>query len=117
MPLQNGVLTIRALVLDTEDSVVNGTGSIDLKIEALDISLKTESKHFSIGSLPAPINITGPLKRPSIRPGAEMAVRGAAAGGLAAVFPRLPLLPTIQFGVAAITAAIGFSARRSRSQW
>lgn len=99
MPLQNGVLKIRALVLDTKESILNGTGSIDLKKETLDISLKTDAKHFSIGSLPAPINITGPLKNPSIRPGAEMAVRGAAAGGLAAVFPPLALLPTIQFGV------------------
>jgi uncharacterized protein involved in outer membrane biogenesis len=99
MPLQNGVLTIRALVLDTKDSIVNGAGSIDLKKETIDLSLKTETKHFNVGSLPAPINITGPLKSPSIRPGAELAGRGAVAGGLAAVFPPLALLPTIQFGV------------------
>jgi AsmA family protein len=99
MPLENGVLTIHALVLDTGEAIVNGTGSIDLRNEKLDLSLKTESKHFTIGSLPAPINIGGTFKSPSIRPGAELAARGGAAAGLAAVFPPLALLPTIQFGV------------------
>jgi uncharacterized protein involved in outer membrane biogenesis len=99
MPLEKGVLTIKALVVDTGEAVINGTGTINLRDETLDMSLRTEAKHFSIGSLPAPIHITGTLKSPSIRPGAELALRGAAAGGLAALFPPLALLPTIQFGV------------------
>ena len=63
------------------------------------MSLKTEAKHFSVGSLPAPINITGTFGSPTIRPGAELAVRGGLAAGLAVVFPPLAILPTIQFGV------------------
>jgi AsmA family protein len=98
MELQKGLLAVKALVLDTDEGIINGTGNVNLRDEALDLSLRTESKHFSIGSLPTPINITGSLRNPSIRPGAELAVRGGLAAGLAVAFPPLALLPTIQFG-------------------
>ncbi len=100
MTLQRGQLTIRALVLDTGEGIVNGKGNIDLKDENLALQLRTEPTHISIGSLPAPINIGGTFKQPSIRPGAELAVRGAAAVGLGVVFPPLALLPMIQLGTA-----------------
>ena len=99
LPLVAGVLYVRSLSVDTGEALVNGRGSINLKDEAVDMLLRTEAKHFSIGSLPAPILIKGTLKHPSIRPGAEMAVRGGLAGVLAALFPPLALLPTIQFGI------------------
>ena len=59
--------------------------------------MRTEAKHFSIGSLPAPIHITGTLKHPNVSAGSEMVARGGLAAGLAAAFPPLALLPTIQF--------------------
>jgi uncharacterized protein involved in outer membrane biogenesis len=99
MALQKGVLNVKALVLDTDEGIVNGTGNVNLRDETIDLSLKTETKHFTIGSLPTPINISGTLRNPSIRPGAELAVRGGLAAGLAVAFPPLALLPTIQFGV------------------
>ena len=64
----------------------------------IDLALKTDAKHFSVGSLPTRINITGTFKDPSIRPGAEGAARAGAAAGLAALFLPLAVLPTIQFG-------------------
>jgi AsmA family protein len=91
-------MTLRAFVLDTKEGIVNGNGGANLRNETLDLHLRTEPKHFSIGSLPAPINITGTFKSPTIRPGAEAAARGGLAAGLAAIFPPLALLPTIQFG-------------------
>ena len=98
--LRRGTLTSRTLFLDTEDSVVSGEGSIDLARERLDLRLRTEAKHFTVGSLPAPIRITGTLKDPSIGPEiAELAARGGAAAGLGALLPPLALLPTIQLGV------------------
>jgi uncharacterized protein involved in outer membrane biogenesis len=99
MPLHRGIITVKAFVLDTGEAIINGTGTIDLRDEHLDLALKTESTHFSIGSLPTPINITGTFKDPTIRPGAELLVRGGLVAGLAAVFPPLAILPTIQFGV------------------
>jgi hypothetical protein len=97
--LRRGTVQLRALVLDTGEAVVTGTGGANLRDETLDLQLRTEAKHFSIGSLPTPLSIGGTLKHPSILPGAELAVRGGLAAGLAAVFPPLAALPTIQFGI------------------
>jgi hypothetical protein len=97
--LRNGVLKFNALVLDTGEAIVNGVGDIDLKNEKIDMSMRTDAKHFTIGSLPTPINISGQLKHPSITPGGELAARGGLAIGLGVLFPPLAVLPTIQFGV------------------
>jgi hypothetical protein len=99
LALQRGVATVQSLVLDTGEAIVTGQGSINLKDESLDLQLRTEAKHFSIGSLPAPINIGGTLKKPAIVPGAELLARGGLAAGLGVVFPPLALLPMIQLGV------------------
>jgi uncharacterized protein involved in outer membrane biogenesis len=96
--LQRGKFQLQALILDTEEAIVTGTGGADLRNEAVDVKLRTAAKHFTIGSLPAPINIGGTLKHPSIMPGAELAVRGGLVAGLAAILPPLAALPTIQFG-------------------
>jgi uncharacterized protein involved in outer membrane biogenesis len=96
--LDRGEFRLRSLVLDTSEAMVTGTGGANLRNEQLDLQLRTESKHFSIGSLPAPINIGGTLKKPAIMPGGELAVRGGAAIGLGFLFPPLAVLPTIQFG-------------------
>jgi uncharacterized protein involved in outer membrane biogenesis len=96
--LNRGAFWLQALVLDTSEAVVTGTGGVNLRDEQLDMQLRTESKHFSIGSLPAPINIGGTLKSPAIRPGPELALRGGVAVGLGFIFPPLAALPTIQFG-------------------
>ena len=98
--LQRGQLSTRTLILDTSNNIVSGTGTVDLRNEMINYELKTKAKHFSIGTLPTPIAISGPFKKPSIRPEALLlAVRGAAAVGLAFLFPPAALLPTIQFGV------------------
>ena len=96
--LDRGVLRIQALVLDTGEAIVTGSGSANLRDERIDMQLRSESKHFAIGSLPAPLNIGGTLNNPSIMPGAELAARAGAAAGVGVVFPPLALLPTIQFG-------------------
>lgn len=96
--LRRGLVQLQALILDTGEAVATGSGGANLRDETIDLHVKTESKHFSIGSLPTPFNIGGTLKHPSILPGAELAVRGGLAAGLAAIFPPLAALPTIQFG-------------------
>ena len=98
--LRRGTLTVRTLLLDTESHVVTGGGTAALGKETLDLHLRTDSKHFSIGSLPTSIGITGSFKDPSIGPEAgELAARAGAAVGLGVLFPPLALLPTIQLGV------------------
>ncbi len=96
--LQRGVLRTRALIIDTKKAIVGGTGSVDMRNDALDLTLRTVPKHFSIGSLPGPIHISGTLTSPRILPSAQTVARAGIAGALAAIFPPLAALPTIQFG-------------------
>ena len=44
---------------------MHGAGSVNLRSEMVNVKLNTESAHFSIGSLPMPIN--GPLRSLNIR--------------------------------------------------
>jgi uncharacterized protein involved in outer membrane biogenesis len=98
--LEHGVMQTRALLLDTTSDIISGSGSVNLASETVDYQIKTEPKHFSIGSLPAPISIAGSFKNPDAMPEiGKVAVRGAAAVGLGIVFPPAAILPTIQFGV------------------
>ena len=107
--LQNGTATARTLVLDTEEARVAGKGRINLRNERLDLTLETDSKHFSIGSLPAPINIGGTLKNPTAAPDAgELAARAGAAVGLGVLLtPLAALLPTIELGIGEDGACAG----------
>jgi uncharacterized protein involved in outer membrane biogenesis len=98
LAMQRGVLEFKAMTLDTGEAITNVGGDVDLGKETIDLALKTDAKHFSVGSLPTRINITGTFKDPKIRPGAEIAARAGAAAGLAALFLPLAVLPTVQFG-------------------
>ena len=98
--LQRGELQTRVLLLDTTSDIISGSGAINLRTETLDYQIRTEAKHFTIGSLPAPISITGSFKNPGALPDiTKLAVRGGAAAGLGLLFPPAAILPTIQFGV------------------
>jgi uncharacterized protein involved in outer membrane biogenesis len=99
--LENGLFKTRTMLIDTDEANVVGKGTINMRNETLDYQASTEPKHFSIGSLPAPIDINGPLKSPSIKPDpAVLAVRGGAAAVLGVLLTPLgALLPTIQLGL------------------
>jgi uncharacterized protein involved in outer membrane biogenesis len=98
--LRQGILSTRTMILDTSDNVTTGGGDVNLRNETLDYRIRTQAKHFSIGTLPSPIAITGPFKNPSIKPEVlPLAARGVAAVALGFLFPPAALLPTIQFGV------------------
>lgn len=99
MPLKDGILSTNSFLLQTTEARSTGRGTVDFKNQTLDYSLTTRSTHFSVGSLPGPIHITGKLGKPGIAPGAEVVARAGVAAGLGVVLAPLALLPTIQFGV------------------
>lgn len=100
MPLKDGVLGTRVAVIDTESDNILGDGSVNLKTERIDYRIQTVAKRPAVGSVPAPIHITGPLKSPAIAPGAEAAARGGLAALLGTVLtPLAALIPTIQLGI------------------
>ena len=98
--LKSGEATSRLTMLDTDEARVGVWGGVNLRTEALNLTLRTEAKHFSIGSLPTPIGIQGTLGSPSIRPDlGEAAARAGAAVGLGVLLtPLAALLPTIELG-------------------
>ncbi len=98
--LKNGVLDTRALVLDTDQGNVYGRGNIDLRSEGIAYQITEEGKHVSIGALHAPIDITGTLKHPNVKPEpGAFATRLGVAAALTAVFPPAGLLATLQLGL------------------
>jgi uncharacterized protein involved in outer membrane biogenesis len=97
--LQRGILASRTLEVNTTEHVITGGGRVDLSHEVVEMSLRTDSKHFTVGKLATPIMISGPFKDLHFRPDKELAIRGGVAAGLGVLFPPAALLPTIQFGV------------------
>ncbi len=99
-PMQNGVMRVQTFVLDTTEAEVRLGGEVNLLSEAIGFKLSAKSKHFSVGSLPTPIDVTGTLKNPGVHPEmAPLAERGGAALALGIVLtPLAALIPTIQLG-------------------
>ena len=98
--LRRGVLNSRAVLLDTEDVLVTGTGNVNLARERIDLRLHTDSKGLTIAALPTSINITGSFADPSVAPDiTELGIRGGIAAALGFVAVPLAILPTIQFGI------------------
>lgn len=98
--LRQGMVTTQALLVDTGEALIGGSGQLNLKTEAIDFEAQTRSKNFSIGNLPAPIQVTGTLSKPSIGIGVkELAARGGLAAALGFLAAPLAILPTIEFGV------------------
>ncbi len=107
--LQQGNATLKTAMLDTDESRVGITGAANLRSETLGITLETEGKHFSIGSLPTPIDVKGTFAAPSIVPHAgPLLARGGAAIALGIIgTPLAALLPTIDFGTGEDNACAG----------
>jgi len=100
LALKRGLVETRTLMLDTGVAIVRGAGDVNLRDQRIDYRISARPKHFSIGSIPTPIDITGTLRDPSIRPAiAPLAERGAIATALGFIAPPLALLATIQLGV------------------
>jgi uncharacterized protein involved in outer membrane biogenesis len=97
--VKDGIATPQAFVIDTTDTVVNVTGSIDLEHETIDLVFRPEPKDPSIFALRSPIHLQGPLRSPKVRPEAgPIVARVAAAALLGALNPVLALLPFIETG-------------------
>ncbi|MES2710074.1 MAG: AsmA family protein [Pseudomonadota bacterium] len=100
MVMRRGVLQTRAAMLETEDALISGTGTVRLSDERLDMRLRSESKRFTIGALPTALLLTGTFANPSVTPEVvELGVRGGLAVGLGFAALPLAILPTIELGI------------------
>jgi uncharacterized protein involved in outer membrane biogenesis len=97
--VKDGIATPQAFVIDTTDTVVTVTGSIDLQREIIDLVFRPEPKDPSIFALRSPIHLQGPLRSPKVRPEpGPIVARVAAAALLGALNPVLAVLPFIETG-------------------
>lgn len=97
--VNKGLMTSRAIVLDTSDTVVTGQGQISLTNETMDIVLKPQPKDMSILSLRSPLKISGTFADMSAGPDKPaLAGRAGLALVLGAINPLLALAATIETG-------------------
>lgn len=95
--IKNGLVTPRLFVFDTENAVINISGSTSMATERLDLTIDPESKGMRVLTLRSPLYVRGTYKNPDagVKPGPLIA-RGAAAVALGAVVaPAAALLALI----------------------
>ncbi|UPY34931.1 AsmA family protein [Sediminicoccus sp. KRV36] len=98
--LAAGILTTRAMLLETTDALILGTGTIRLDREEFDMRLRSQAKRFTVGSLPTSLALTGRLSDPSVAP---VLVQDRGGDGVSdlldlALAP-FSLLPVIELGI------------------
>ncbi len=112
--VKQGLMASKVILLDTSDTVINGSGQISLKDETLDLVLKPKPKDQSILSLRSPLKIGGTFAAPTAGPDkAALAGRAGLAIALGVINPFLALLATIETGPgqdADCSAALGVAA-------
>ena len=97
--VKDGTAHTNAFVFDTTDVVINGSGTINLKTEEMNLNLKPQPKDRSIGSLRTPLHIKGTFSDPDIGPDmGKLAARGAGTIALAILNPLLSILPVLEEG-------------------
>jgi uncharacterized protein involved in outer membrane biogenesis len=97
--VQKGLMTSKAIVLDTVDTVIDGAGTISLADETLNIRLQPSPKDASILSLRSPLTIGGTFGAPTAAPDrSALAGRAGVALALAVLNPLLALAATIETG-------------------
>lgn len=97
--VKGGVMEVNALVLDTVNTNVGGTGSIDLRNERLALTLNPQPKHKSPVALRGPIHIAGTLAKPDVKlDKPTIAARGLGSLVLGIVNPLLAVIPLIETG-------------------
>jgi uncharacterized protein involved in outer membrane biogenesis len=99
--VNNGIARSRTMVFDTETMLIEGSGTISLRDERLDLEIEGEPKEPRLIRVAAPISIEGRLRSPRV--GVE--IEDAADQGLAAVLatiaaPLAAVLPFIDPGLA-----------------
>ncbi|WP_288407761.1 AsmA family protein [uncultured Herbaspirillum sp.] len=96
LPVHDGVMQVKTLLLDTEDALIVVDGSIDMKRELLDLNVHPRSKGLRIISLRSPLYVKGSFKNPDV--GVDKAVLALRAGGAVALgllAPVTAILPLI----------------------
>jgi AsmA protein len=97
--VQQGLMRANALFLDTEVTTINGSGTVDLDQEILNLTLNPKTKDTSPLALRSPIYVRGSFTKPEVSVDkGRVATRALGALALSAVNPLLALIPLIDPG-------------------
>ncbi|MGQ9370252.1 AsmA family protein [Azospirillum sp. ST 5-10] len=101
--VEQGVGRVKALVLDTPETLAVGGGTVDLGVETLDLRIEGRPKEANLLSTQVPVLVHGRFAAPEIGfDPAESAARGAAAVALGVLLtPLAGLLPLLDPGTEA----------------
>lgn len=94
LPIQNGVMQARTVLVDTPDDKLTVTGDIDLRGEQMNLIFHAYPRNPSFGSSRMPISIQGPMKSPNVAPApgyVQNQTLGWVLSPLAALFPFVEL--------------------------
>lgn len=99
--VKDGVLASRQFVIDTDPVRVDGSGTINLRDETMNLQLQGKPKHFQLVRLRAPITVRGSLAHPELglKAGAALG-QGGLAAALAFLNPLASILAFIDPGLA-----------------
>jgi AsmA family protein len=98
--VSDGLMQVRQFVIDTNDSNIRGKGTINLKNEELNLTLRTYAKDNTLVSLNSPIRLTGTMKSPSINLNvANIAARGAVAAAASVIAAPVALIAFVEKGL------------------
>ena len=100
--VSGGVATARTFVIDTSPVLAQGTGTIDLGAETMNLRIDGQTKEARLVRLWSPITVQGPLTGPKVGVDAgSVAAQGGLAAALGAlVSPLAALLPFVDPGLA-----------------
>lgn len=99
LTVTQGLVRPRALLVDTPDSTLWGSGQLSLATERLDLTGRVAPKDVSLLALRSPVRVRGTLADPSVSlDKGPMAARLLPAAALAFVNPLAAWLPLIDWG-------------------
>lgn len=97
--VKDGLMSTNIFVFDTQVVNVEGTGTVNLKTEDMDLKLNPHPKDGSIASLNSPLYIRGTFGEPKVAPDwKRMGAKGVGAVAMGLLSPFLAVLPLMQEG-------------------
>ena len=98
--VRKGVMQSQVFVVDTKEAIINVNGTVNLANEALDLTIRPETKALRLFTLRSPLYVRGPFSKPDVS--VDKGVLALKAGGAAALAtiaaPVAALIPLINTG-------------------
>jgi uncharacterized protein involved in outer membrane biogenesis len=112
---RNGVLQAQKITVDTDEVAIEGSGSVDLGSETLNMSVSGKPKEFRIGRIRAPLLVTGSLSHPDVHVKASaVLLQGGVAVLLGLIAPPAAILAFVDPGLQKDENCVALSQQASR---